>query len=396
MMRSLTYQGVPLWRHAQVLRWTSQFVSGVVVIAALVWFLVNVTDAIQDRNIPFGFDFLVRSYLTPIGQHFLPYDPSDSYRYALVVAFMNTVFVSVIGVILATLLGIFVGVARMSSNWLVNKLALAYIEFFRNVPLLVQLFFWFYIMLALPPLSESYIIGDGLYINNRGISAPLPLPNGGAAVVWLALTAGAVALGWLVQRVLARMQTDSERSTHPVLFGFIASIALTLAAWFVVSVIAGAPFRISLPEPQGAFGQIAGGFTTPTGLTALLIGLVMYTASFIAEIVRAGIQSVNRGQTEAARALGLHYFSTLRHVTFPQALRVITPLMISQYLNLSKNSSLAGAIGFSDLTNVGKTMTQTAPSISIFLLIMAAYLVISLTYSLIGNLYNRSIRLKGG
>ena len=156
-----------------------------------------------------------------------------------------------------------------------------------------------------------------------------------------------------------------------------------------------APFVISEPAPQGAFGRIAGGFTLPGGLIALLAGLVIYTSSFIAEIVRAGIQSVGRGQTEAARSLGLSPTNVLRHVTFPQALRVIIPPLISQFLNLTKNSSLAGAIGYSDLTNVAKTMTQTAPAVSIFILIILAYLAMSLTYSLIGNLYNRHVRFTG-
>ena len=162
--------------------------------------------------------------------------------------------------------------------------------------------------------------------------------------------------------------------------------------WLVVGAASGgAPFTTSLPAPQGAFGRISGGFTMSGGLMALMAGLVMYTASFIAEIVRAGIQSVSRGQTEAARALGLSSTHTLRQVTFPQAMRLIVPPLISQYLNLTKNSSLAAAIGYSDLTNVAKTMTQTAPAISIFLMIMLAYLALSLTYSLIGNLYNRHI-----
>jgi general L-amino acid transport system permease protein len=152
---------------------------------------------------------------------------------------------------------------------------------------------------------------------------------------------------------------------------------------------------MSQPAPHGTFGRIAGGFTLPGGLIALLIGLVTYTSSFIAEIVRAGIQSVGRGQTEAARAVGLSATSTLRDVTFPQALRVIVPPLISQYLNLTKNSSLAGAIGYSDLTSVAKTMTQTAPAVSIFILIMAAYLAMSLTWSLIGNWYNRRNRFTG-
>ncbi len=186
------------------------------------------------------------------------------------------------------------------------------------------------------------------------------------------------------------------KTSYPVLYGAIAAVAIGIVSWFVVAAAFGqAPLVISNPEPHGAFGRLAGGFTAPAGLIALMIGLVMYTAAFMAEIVRAGITAVGKGQTEAAKALGLSPLKALRHVTFPQALRVIIPPMISQYLNLTKNSSLAGAIGYSDVTNIAKTMTQTAPAVSIFVMVMIAYLAISLTYSLIGNLYNRRVRIRG-
>ncbi len=398
MMRNLTYQGIPVWRHIQVIQWASQIVSGILVVLLVAWFFVNIGSAIAERQIPYGFTFLDRAYQTPIGQHFLDYESSDTFRYALFVAFTNTLVVSIVGVILATALGIVVGVARMSGNWLVAKIATAYVEFFRNVPLLVQLFFWFYIVLALPPVREGYVVAENVYINNAGVSFPFPSPGSeGAAFVWLLLAVASVILGFLVHRMMARREELTGRVSYPVVYGCAAAIIAGAAAWLVVIVAAGtAPFVISIPAPQGTFGRIAGGFTASAGLLALLVGLVIYTSSFIAEIVRAGIQSVNRGQTEAARALGLTPMGTLRNVTFPQALRVIIPPLISQYLNLTKNSSLAGAIGYSDLTNVAKTMTQTAPAVSIFILIMLSYLALSLAYSLIGNLYNRSIRFSGG
>ena len=302
--------------------------------------------------------------------------------------------VSIVGVILATLLGIFVGVCRLSGNWLVAKVALVYIEFFRNVPLLIQLYFWFYIVLALPQVREGYVIADRLYINNAGVSIPFPFPDGAAAAIfWIALAVAGIIAGTAVHRGLTQREATTGQSSYPLIGGFATAIVVGAVAWLVISFVAGAPLVVSQPAPQGAFGRIAGGFTISGGLMALLIGLVMYTSSFIAEIVRAGIQSVGRGQIEAARALGLSPMSTLRQVTFPQALRIIIPPLISQCLNLTKNSSLAGAIGFADLTNVAKTMTQTAPAISIFILIMAAYLAMSLAYSLIGNLYNRHIRI---
>ena len=394
----LTYQGVAVWRHTKVIQWALQIVSGVVVVALVAWFFTNIATAVQDREIPHGWSFLDREYQTPIGQTFLPYESSDSFGYALGVAAVNTVVVSIVGVILATMLGIFVGVARLSSNWLVSKLAMVYIEFFRNVPLLVQLFFWFYIILALPPVREGYVIGGGLYVNNGGFSLPFPNATGtGPALAWALLAAAALAAGYAAFRLLTARESRTGQTSYPLLGGLATAVVIGAIAWIVVSLAAGgSPYAISSPEPVGRFGRIGGGFTAPAGLIVLLVGLVTYTASFIAEIVRAGIQSVRRGQTEASRALGLSPMETLRYVTFPQALRVIVPPMISQFLNLTKNSSLAGAIGYADLTNVAKTMTQTAPAVSIFLLIMAAYLAMSLTYSLIGNLYNRQIRFTGG
>lgn len=366
--------------------------------ALVAWFFINIGSAVAERGIPYGFSFLERGYQTPIGQRFLPYESSDTFAYALFVAFTNTLVVSIVGVILATALGIVVGVARMSSNWLVGKIAAAYVEFFRNVPLLVQLFFWFYIVLALPPVREGYALAGNLYINNAGVSVPFPTPvSGSAAILWLILAAVSVFLGFVVHRAMARREERTGIASYPLIYGLTAAIAGCVISWVAVMIATGtAPFAISIPAPEGRFGRIAGGFTASAGLLALLVGLVIYTSSFIAEIVRAGIQSVNRGQIEAARALGLTPMGTLRNVTFPQALRVIIPPLISQYLNLTKNSSLAGAIGYSDLTNVAKTMTQTAPAVSIFILIMLAYLALSLAYSLIGNLYNRHIRFAGG
>ena len=196
-----------------------------------------------------------------------------------------------------------------------------------------------------------------------------------------------------MNKALARRETSTGASSYPLASGIATAVFVAAAAWLVVSVAFGeSPFFMSAPEAQGIFGRPSGGFTASGGLIALLTGLVIYTSSFIAEIVRAGIQSVGRGQTEAARSLGLTYMNTLRNVTFPQALRVIIPPLISQCLNLTKNSSLAAAIGYTDLFNVGITMTQTAPAVSIFMLLMLAYLAMSLTYSVIGNVYNRLIR----
>ena len=395
MLPNLTYKGVPVWRHAQVLQWMTQLVSGILVVVLVTWFFANIANAIHSRNIPFGFDFLSREYQTPIGWTILPYESSDTFLYAFVVAVTNTLFVSVVGVVLATLLGTFLGIARLSGNWVVSRIALVYIEFFRNVPLLVQLFFWFFIVLALPSERDGYVIADRLYLNNAGLSIPwIAASSAGSTLAWLGLVMAAIVAGMLVHRWLVLREVRTGSAPDPLLMGAATVLVIGAIGWVIVALSAGiAPFTVSLPSPQGAFGRVSDGFTISGGLMALMMGLVMYTASFIAEIVRAGIQSVSRGQIEAARALGLTNARTLRQVTLPQAMRVIVPPLISQFLNLTKNSSLAGAIGFSDLTNVAKTMTQTAPAVSIFVLIMVAYLAMSLTYSLLGNLYNKRVNI---
>ena len=395
--RFLTYQGIPIWRHVVAIQWALQILSAFAAVFLVSWFFINIENAIQDRDIPFGFGFLDRAYQTPIGEHFIPYESSDTFRYALVVAVSNTALVAVIGVVVSTALGIFIGVARLSDNWLVSKLALAYIEFFRNVPLLVQLLFWFFIVLTLPPVREGYVIAGQIYINNAGISFTGPSPTGmSGALIWLALAVVGVVIGVLVHNALERREERTGQASYPFLSGCAVAVVVGAVAWLAVSAVMGdAPFALSTPEPQGRFGRLSGGVTIDAGLLILLIGLVIYTSAFIAEIVRAGILSVSRGQREAARSLGLSGIDTLRHVTFPQALRVIIPPLISQFLNLTKNSSLGGAVGYTDLTNVAITMTQTAPAISIFVMIMLAYLAMSLTWSLIGNLYNRHIRFVG-
>ena len=302
----LTYQGVEIWRHTRIQQWTLQIVSGIIVVALVAWFFTNIATAVQDREIPHGWSFLDREYQTPIGQHFLDYEPSNSFGYALGVAAVNTVVVSVVGVTLATMLGIFIGVARLSSNWLVSKLAMVYIEFFRNVPLLVQLFFWFYIILALPPVRQGYILGGGLFVNNRGISLPFPEATGvWPAFAWALLAAGSLLAGWALYRLLLVQEVHRGRTLYPLWSGGAVAVILGAIAWIVVSLAAGgAPYEVTSPGAVGRFGNIDGGFTAPAGLIVLLVGLVTYTASFIAEIVRAGIQSVRRGQTEASRPWG--------------------------------------------------------------------------------------------
>ena len=397
MRLSLTYQGIPIWRHSRVLSWTGQIVSGILVVAAIAFFISNIASAMDQRDIPFGWSFLNREYSTPISETLLPYEESDSFAYAFLVAGTNTLMVSVVGVVLATTLGIIVGALQLSGNWVISKVATVYVEIFRNVPLLVQLFFWYILLLGLPSIQQGgFVWFDAVYLNNNaGLSFPWP-DGQERAGLWLLLVVVAIAAGLLVRKFLERRELRTGRPSYPWLGAIGVAIAGSLLAWLVWVAIGDAPFVMSIPHPEGRFGHPVGGYSISIELTALLAGLIIYTAAFIAEIVRGGLQSVSRGQSEASRSLGLGTMQTLRFVTFPQALRVIVPPLISQYLNLTKNSSLALAIGYADLTSVAKTMTQTAPAVTIFLIIMGIYLLFSLTYSLIGNLYNRHIQFTGG
>ena len=389
-MNQLLYvQGIPFWRNVVVLRWAVQIVSAVLVISVLALFFVNVSREIAARDIPFGYDFLDRAAQIPIGESVIGYDPSDSFAYGLLVAALNTVKVSVLGVILATLLGIVIGIARLSPNWLLNRAALVYIEIFRNIPLVVQLLFWFLIILSLPTIREGYVAFDAFYLSNSGVNLPWPVPQDGFWL-WAIVTIVGIVVAIYTARRLNRRETETGKASYPIIAGLVIAIGVS-----VIALLALAPMTLEIPKPEGRFGRPQGGAELSGSFTALLVGLVIYTSSFIAEIVRAGIQSVSKGQAEAARSVGMSGMLTLRHVTFPQSLRVSIPPTISQYLNLTKNSSLAAAIGYPDLVSVASTMTQTAPAISLISIVMVTYLAMSLTYSLIGNLYNRAIRFKG-
>ena len=386
-MRLLQYQGIPLWRNVVFLQFTLQIVSAVLVLSFLAFFFTNLFREIDQREIPFGFSFLDRSTGIPIGETLIRYDTEDSYRYTLFVAFLNTVKVAFVGVFFATVVGIIVGVARLSPNWLLNRLALVYIDVFRNIPLLVQLLFWFFIVLALPPIREAYVLGDAIYLSNSGFAMPWLTPQSNFWP-WVVAAALGIALAVYVSRALERRGAETGKPSRSLLAFF--AIAVGIAG---VGLFAFTPLDVTVPE-RGAFGRLNGGTQVSGSFVALLVGLVVYTSSFIAEIVRAGIQSVSKGQTEAARSTGLNGTASLRFVIFPQALRVIIPPTISHYLNLTKNSSLAAAIGYPDMVGVATTLTQTAPAVSLIGIVMVSYLGLSLFYALVGNVYNRLIRYK--
>jgi general L-amino acid transport system permease protein len=361
-------------------------IAGVVALGA--YLIANTLANLEQRQIRTGYGFFGEEAGFFIGETLIPYDAADSYGYAFLVGLLNTVRVAVVGVLLATVLGTIVGIARLSRNWLIARLASVYVEMLRNLPLLLQLFFWYATLTNLLPDQQDAIgLGPGIYLDKEGLRYPLPEPDPAYPRVILALAIGLVA-AWLYARS-ARARQMRTGAIVPVLWPVLGIvIGLPLAAW----ALSGAPSAFDMPRKE-QFGFEGGASMSPEFL-ALLFGLVTYTATFIAEIVRAGILAVSWGQTEAASALGLRRSLVLRLVLLPQALRVIVPPLTSQYLNIVKNSSLAVAIGYPDLVSIANTtLNQTGQAIECISIIMAVYLTVSLSIAAFMNWYNRRIAL---
>jgi len=357
-------------------------------VAAGVWYLVsNTMHNLQVRNIRSGFDFLGREAGFAIGESLIDYSPTDTYWRAILVGLLNTLYVSLAGIVLATLLGVVIGVARLSKNWLIAKLAAVYVEVLRNIPLLIQLFFWYALIVeTLPVPRQAMHPVPGVFLSNRGLRFPAAQ---GESLVWI--VAGAVVallLTLAAGRYLRRrqIQTGTQTALWPI--GLALFILLPVAGFF----FGGGQLAFSIPELKGF--NFAGGASISPELTALLSGLVIYTSAFVAEIVRSGIQAVPGGQWEAAGSVGLSRRRALRLVVLPQALRIMIPPLTSTYLNLMKNSSLAVAIGYPDIVSIiNTTLNQTGQAIEGILIVMAAYLTVSLSISLFMNWYNRRIAL---
>ena len=378
-----------LWRNSHVRGWFFQAVT-LSIFLYIGWSLWdNLQTNLSSRGITTGFGFLDTESGFGIVSHLIEYSESSSYGRAFLVGLLNTLLVSFIGIILATLLGLIVGVARLSSNWLVSRMALAYVEIIRNIPLLLQIFFWYFVVLrSLPSPRQSINWWDAIFLNNRGVYIPSPLPEDGFSLVgWIfgaALLLSIVLFRWAKKR---QYQTGKIFPRWRVTMGMV--VGLPLLFYF----IQGAPLGWELPALRGFNFQ--GGLVMIPEFMALLLALSIYTASYIAEIVRSGIQAVNRGQSEAALSLGLSYGQTLRLVVLPQAVRVIIPPLTNQYLNLLKNSSLAAAIAYPDLVSVfaGTVLNQTGQAVEVIGITMGVYLLISLSISLFMNWYNHKMKL---
>jgi general L-amino acid transport system permease protein len=361
-------------------------VGGVIAVGA--YLVHNTLENLARQGIATGFGFLNREAAFEIGESLIDYAPSDTYGRALLVGLLNTLCVSGLGVVLATILGTIMGIARLSTNWLIHKLAAGYVETIRNVPLLLQLIVWWDILrVSAPGPREAWQVLPDVFVSNRGVVFPVPVYHSLYPWMGLALIIAIVASVYLKRWAYARQMATGKQ--FPILK---TMAALIIGLPLIVFVIGGLPFELDKPALRGF--NFSGGHIVSPEFVALLIGLVVYTGAFIAEIVRAGILAVSWGQSEAASALGLRRGLALRLVVLPQALRVIVPPMTSQYLNLTKNSSLAVAIGFPDVTSIGNTtMNQTGQAIEGIATIMVVYLSISLLISMFMNWYNRSVRL---
>jgi general L-amino acid transport system permease protein len=352
-------------------------------------FATNASTNLQGQGIATGFGFLSNTAGFSVNQSLIPYQESDTYGRVFVVGLLNTLLVAGLGVVLATVLGFIVGIARLSSNWLLARLAGAYVEFIRNLPLLFQMLFWYLaVLLTLPASRQSISPFAGVFLNSRGLFLPRLLWLDGSALIVAAIVASVVAS--IALKVWANRRQERTGRTFPV---FSTSTALVIALPVLAFMASGFPLRLEWPRLSGF--NFVGGLRIIPEFTALLVALSTYTAAFIAEIVRAGILAVPYGQTEAAASLGLRRGATLRLVVVPQALRVILPPLTSQYLNLTKNSSLATAIGYPDLFAVfaGTTLNQTHQAVEIIAITMAVYLLISLVTSLLMNWYNARMRV---
>jgi general L-amino acid transport system permease protein len=366
--------------------WQAVILGGV---AAVAWYLIgNTSRNLAARHIATGFAFMSRTAGIPIGESLISYNPAaDTYGRALLIGVLNTLKVSVIGVVLATILGTLIGIGRLSKNWLMARLTAFYVETIRDLPLLLQLLFWYTVLQGLPAPRNALSIGGTVWLSNRGLKLPtLNWEDAHTAAVLLFVAGTAGTFLWNRHTRLRQEATGERPAVWPVAAALL--LVLPAAVWTLM----GAPFQWDVPALHGFNFQ--GGTNISPEYFALLLGLVTYTAGYIAEIVRSGIQSVPLGQWEAADALGLKRGPILRRIVLPQALRVIVPPMTSQYLNLTKNSSLAVAIGYQDLVSVANTtLNQTGQAIEGIAIIMAVFLTISLSISLFMNWYNAHIAL---
>ncbi len=366
-----------------------QTILAVAIVVFVIWIADNTIDNLRRANIASGFGFLSNRAGFDISQTLVSYSSDSTYGRALLVGFLNTLLVAAIGIVLASILGFLVGIARLSKNWLLAKVATVYVEIFRNIPLLLQLLFWYKAVLSvLPSPRQGVELPFGANLSNRGLIVPRPLVGDTLYLTGLAILIGIAVTVWVA--IWAHRRQMATGQQFPTLrLGLAAIVGLPL----VIFIVTGAPLGFEIPALQGF--NFVGGVQIKPEFLALILGISLYTATFISEIVRAGILAVSHGQTEASYSLGLRATPTLRLVVIPQAMRIIIPPLTSQYLNLTKNSSLAVAIGYPDLVAVfsGTVLNQTGQAVEVIFITMLIYLSLSLVTALFMNWFNKRVAL---
>lgn len=390
MQRDLPQRAtIPFWRDERILKGLGQiaFVLLVLFVGALIFRNMQAGLARQGITLSYGFFDGVSGF--DLAESIFPYDRNSSYREAFLAGLFNTISVAIVGIIFSTLLGVILGVSRLSTNFIINRLASFYLELIRNLSLLVFLIFWYLgVFLKLPRVREAVIWPGDIILTNRGVGIPWGIPTASYPTFQLILIVGLI-LAVIVFLALRAYSKRTGRVPLTLLWSVLTFIIVGVVGWFILPE---KPLTLDLPFVKGL--NLSGGKILSPEFMALTSGLVLYTAAFIGEVVRAGIQSVSKGQVEAARALGLNGFQTLRLIVFPQALRVIIPPLTSQYLNLVKNSSLAIAVGYPDVFYVSNTIqNQTGRAVEMISLVMATYLSLSLVTSALMNWYNQRIKL---
>lgn len=379
---------IPFWRDVRMVRILGQILILIVIGIIFLNLGSNLANNFRRLGLTFGFGFLTRPASFDLGNSPIPYHPTSPYTQAILVGLVNSVRVMFFGIILATTIGITVGIGRLSDNWLVRQIAAVYVETIRNTPVLLQLFCWYFaVFLRLPKVENPLIFPGQIFLTNRGVDLPIPAAN---LQTWLSVALLIVSVIAVV--ILWRKQTEAilqRGESGTILQGTIVAIAIL----FMLILLFGLDWQ--LPQFDRSKKVIEGGINLAPELATLVFGLGVYTAGYIAEVVRAGIQSVDKGQWEAAKALGLNSGLVMRLIIFPQALRVIIPPLTNEYLNLVKNSSLAIAIGYNDIYAISNTISnQTGRSVEMLLVIMGSYLSINLIISLGMNWFNSLVQLK--
>ena len=378
-----------VWRHEKSRAVLLQLIVIAAVFGSFGWLISNLVTNFATLNKNFGFDFLFQPAGYDINQRLIEYTNRSTHIRAAVVGLLNTALVAIVGIVLATILGVILGIIRLSNNWLARNVAYWYIEFSRNVPILLHILLWHGIIInTMPHPKKAIAVGDFFFLTNRGLYLPQPIAEVGIEALYLAIVA-AIAFVFFFSRYAKKLQSETGRQLPVSMINFIVLISLPMLAFLV----SGSPVSLDLPALKGF--NFRGGMHLMPEFVALTFALSIYTAAFIAEIVRAGILAIHNGQREAAEALGLRPRRVMSLVILPQARRVIIPPLTSQYLNLTKNSSLAIAIGYMDLvaTLGGITLNQTGREIETMLLVMGIYLIISLSISVAMNWYNSSVKL---